>query len=381
MTKDDKLFDNAIDHMIHRARFTLKADLDGFPHYADAKTGEWTTTPTGFWTGGFWPGMLWLAGYYSGDEKFWLEASDWTRRLESRVGTDSVFKGFLFYFSGGLGALLADNQQAGELAVCAAKSLQDAFNPRIGLIPLGSEAEEAHTVGENETNIDGLAASILMMWASRHTGDGSLKDIAIKHALKSGEYCIRENGSVCQSASFDGATGELIRNYTHKGFRESSTWTRAQAWAMLGYSYLASSAPNDPRLVARAEHVSDWWIRNIPEDLVAYWDFDAPREEGTKRDTSGTAIAAAALLKLAQAHHDRKAARNYYRFARETVKVLCRNYLTDGNNPDNPFPGILTQGCFDHTRSEAMNNELIWGDYFLFESLGIMTGSLPAGRV
>ena len=29
---------------------------EGFPHYGDAATGEWTTSPGGDWTGGFWNG-------------------------------------------------------------------------------------------------------------------------------------------------------------------------------------------------------------------------------------------------------------------------------------------------------------------------------------
>ena len=43
--------------------------------------------------------------------------------------------------------------------------------------------------------------------------------------------------------------------------------------------------------------------------------------------------------------------------------------------------GILTQGCFDQTRFEATDNELIWGDYFLFESLGVLSRLLPEGQI
>jgi hypothetical protein len=37
----------------------------------------------------------------------------------------------------------------------------------------------------------------------------------------------------------------------------------------------------------------------VPADRVVFWDFDAAAEPDTPRDTSGTAIAAAVLLKLA----------------------------------------------------------------------------------
>ena len=51
----------AIDRMLARAQDTAARVKEGFPHWADPETGEWTTTPDGDWTGGHWIGMLWLA--------------------------------------------------------------------------------------------------------------------------------------------------------------------------------------------------------------------------------------------------------------------------------------------------------------------------------
>lgn len=377
--QQDAIFDETIDRIVERMRATAAMKLEGFPHYADVETGRWTTSPDGFWTGGFWPGCLWLSGYYTGDRTLWAEAAAWTAKLESRIHTESVFKGFLFHFAGSLGSLLACDETAEVVALAAARSLKQAFNHKIGLIPLGAQAEEAHTVGANETNIDGIAASLVLIWAAETTGDSEMREIAVRHALKSGEYCVRNDGSVCQSASFDGTTGALIRNYTHKGYSESSTWTRAQGWAMLGFSYLSGVLRDDPRLLAEAERVSDWWIDNIPEDLIARWDFDAPLAEA-KRDTSGTAIAAASLLRLAHAHPHRRKALKYRRFAQQTVNALTA-FVTPTTPDDTRPPGILTEGCFDYTRGEAIENELIWGDYFLLEALGVLTGLLPIDRL
>ncbi|MCE9662046.1 glycoside hydrolase family 88 protein [Halomonas sp. M5N1S17] len=377
---DDILFDDAIEKMLLRARQTAESHLQGFPHYADVETGNWTTTNDGFWTGGFWPGTLWLAGYYSGDTTFWQEAAQWNDSLESRVESDSVFRGFLFYFGSAVGADLAANERAAELAVRAAQSLCSTFRPHTGLMPLGSSAEEAHTVGENETNIDSLSASLVLAWASERTGNPELKRVAIEHALTNADFCVREDGSVCQSASFDSESGKLLRTYTHKGYALDSTWARAQAWAMVGYAYLATKMPEEPRFLCLADRVCRWWMDNVPQDLVAYWDFDAPQEDGTKRDTSATAIAAYAMLKLASVHEDRRSARDYQRLARETVRVLCRDYLTPTADDDQRPVGILTQGCFDHTRGVATENELIWGDYFLLKALGVLTGALPVDR-
>jgi unsaturated chondroitin disaccharide hydrolase len=373
------LFETAIERMLKRTRRTIEQNLAEFPHYADQNTGEWTTSKDGFWTGGFWPGILWLAGYYSGERHYWEEAAQWTSRLEARVESDSVFRGFLFYFAGSVGAELANNSEAAELAVSAAYSLSKTFNPTVGLMPLGATAEESHAVGENETNIDSLSASLVVGWAALYKNDENLRKIAISHALSNARFCVRTDGSVCQSASFNTENGELLRTYTHKGYHEASTWTRAQAWAMLGYAYLAGVFPEHPRLIEIAEQVCDWWIANIPDDLIAYWDFDAPHLPETKRDSSGTAIACAAFLKLSACHPDREKARRYHQAAKSTVAALCSTCLTPTHIGDERPEGILTQGCFDPQRGTAIESELIWGDYFLLESLGVLTRTLPLG--
>ncbi|MFC0352676.1 hypothetical protein [Chromohalobacter japonicus] len=191
---------------------------------------------------------------------------------------------------------------------------------------------------------------------------------------------MREDGSVCQSASFDSDSGELLKTYTHKGFSESSAWARAQAWAMMGYSYLSSKFPENEDLYTLAESTCRWWVDNVPDDLISAWDFDAPNSSDTKKDTSATAIAAYAMLKLSSIHKDRIAARKYYRIAHATVWNLCEGYLTPVDDGDQRPVGILTAGCFDPNRDTAVDNELIWGDYFLFKSLGVLTGILPINK-
>ncbi|MCK0754350.1 hypothetical protein, partial [Chromohalobacter japonicus] len=167
----DTLFDSSIERMISRIRQTTESQIEAFPHYADVTTGTWETTDDGFWTGGFWPGILWLAGYYSGEKSFWKEAERWTGRLESRVDSDSVFRGFLFYFAGSVGSEIASSKLAEDLARRAARNLKSTFNPHIGLMPLGKSAEEAHTVGEGETNIDSISASLVIAWAAENADD------------------------------------------------------------------------------------------------------------------------------------------------------------------------------------------------------------------
>jgi unsaturated chondroitin disaccharide hydrolase len=257
------------------------------------------------------------------------------------------------------------------MAVRAARSVSRQFDPISGLIPLGAEAEEAHTVGDGEANIDGMMAVPLLLWAARHCDDDELRKVALSHAYKSEEFFIRPDGGVVQSASFDTKTGDVVRRYTHKGFSDTSIWTRAQGWAMLTFAIAASQERDERNLLRIAEKVANWWLAHIPDDLVAYWDFDAPVTAETRRDTSGTAIAASALLKLAAIHPDNAKAARYAATGRETARALVQHHLTS--------KGILANGCFDPKNNKAVANELIWGDYQLMETIARLSGKLAVG--
>lgn len=371
-------YDESIAHLLERIRLTSESELDGFPHHGDVATGTWTTSPDGFWTGGFWVGALWLASVATGEDKLKASAQDWLQRLESRIDSQTVFRGFLFLYAAALGADLAEDPIASDFAVRAARSLAATFDERAGLMPLGRHAEEAHTVGSSETNIDGLTASPLLLWAAERTDDAELRRIALSHAHRNAHYCVRDDGGVIQSATFDPETGAVVRRFTHKGSADDSVWTRAQSWAMLGFTLSATLARGDVALLAQAEKVSDWWLDHVPTDLVAYWDFDVEQGGTSRRDTSGTAIAAAALLKLCRIHPDADKAARYRSVAERTIEALVRRHLTPTGAADKRPRGILADGCFDHRSGVAMSNELIWGDYFLLESLLAVRGGLPA---
>jgi unsaturated chondroitin disaccharide hydrolase len=346
---------------------------DGFPHHGDPISGRWTLSPDGDWTGGFWNGLLWLSYLLEPSDPARALAERWAAQLESRVDSETIFRGFLFYYGAALGASLAADEAARELALRGADALASLYNPAASVIPLGSEAEEASDVGLGETSIDGVQGMALLHWAARETGDDELRQIATAHALRHIDLCLRDDGSVCQSASFDAGSGELVRRYTHKGSAADSTWTRAQAWGMLGFAVNAVWRPDVGAFRDAAIRAADWWIEHVPGDSVSYWDFDVPPAPGVERDTSGAAIAAAALLKLAEVTPDPDAARRYRSAAEATVSALVSKHLT--------AHGILANGCYNRRIGLATANELIWGTYYLFESLLVLNGVVAASSL
>lgn len=366
---------DAVDRIVARIDATLAQPGAGFPHYADPADGVWVRTPNGFWTGGFWCGLLWLAALATGQQRYRDQGKAWARQLRPRVASKSVFKGFLFWYGAQLGAELFDEAEMRELAAAGTRGLAQMFNTQAGLIPLGTEAEEAADVGVNEANIDSLPGTVRLLLT--HAGEFDTREIAASHLRRHIVLCVRDDGSICQSATFDPNSGALVRRYTHKGFSEDSTWGRAQAWGMLGLAQALGAG--ESQFSDDAVRVADWWLANIAADHVAFWDFDDTSIPNARKDTSATAIAAATLLKLAALLPAR--AELYRAEAQAAVARLVEGHLTPVSNQDRRPPGMLVDGCFDPRNAVAMAHELVWGDYFLLESLLVLTGRLDPNRV
>ncbi len=369
------VYEEASKRMVSRLGSTLAAQLDGWPDHADPKTGKWVTKGDGDCTGGFFAGWLWLAAR---EHHGLLDAArKWGYGLERRLHSKTHYRGMLFYQGVLLGWLLHKEPEAKRLAVEVARAMADDFNMAAGVIGLGEEGEETSNLGPGETTVDALGMIVaLFTFAADETGDERLREMARRHALKHIEWCVRPDGSVCQSASFDVETGELTRRYTHKGYSPESTWGRAQAWSMLGFALSALWQPKETIFLATAQSIADWWIANVPADGISYWDFGDPRIPNTWRDTSAPAMVSAALLKIAGLTQDPEQAIKYRRAAERTVQTLVSEWMTPQGAGDNRPVGMLVGACYHPTVGHAVDCEAVWPDYYLFEALQVLTGKV-----
>jgi unsaturated chondroitin disaccharide hydrolase len=376
----------AAQSMLERIDQTAGTLHDAFPHWASGRTGEWTTTRDGDWTGGALPGMLWLAHAMTGERRFSDLAHAWCQRLRPRVARESVFNGFGFYCGAALGDMLTGDATAGSLALEAAASLRRQFDPALGLIPLGKDAEEAGETGKAFSSIDSLQASPLLFWAAAKTADDSYRDCARRHTTRVLDIHCRPDGSIIQSSELDALSGDVVRHFTHKGVSPTSVWGRAQAWGMLYSAMAFVRSPAETHWLDRSMAAADWWLTHVPADRVAFWDFDDPAIPATERDTAATSITCAALLKLGKVAPDPAARARYREAAEQTVRALVRGYLTPTSADDARPRGMLVGGCFNkrpdsRPQDAALNAELIFGSYFLFESLQVLAGVVEATDV
>ncbi len=98
---------------------------------------------------------------------------------------------------------------------------------------------------------------------------------------------------------YDTITGEVRQKNTHQGYADESSWARGQAWGLYGFT-MTYRCTKDKQFLDQAEKIAGFLLNHprLPEDLVPYWDFDAPGIPNEERDVSAGAIIASALYEL-----------------------------------------------------------------------------------
>jgi len=350
--------DLLVSNLVARADRTLEALQGRFPVYADPVSGEWEASDEPQWNAGFWPGLLWLSAAATGDTRYADAAEACLGALRSQLKVTTVLRGFLFWYGAGLGVRLGlAGDRVADSATAAARSLSESFVPAAGVLSPGTEDASLYEWPSPGACVDGLPGAVpLLALASERTGDPAFLEMAISYGSGIGELCVRADGSVSQTATYDSA-GRLTAQNSPDGSSDQSVWGRAQAWAMLG---LAQAAHLSDQLTPLAVEVADWYLANVPPDRVCFWEFH-PADPDAPRDTSATAIAAAALVKLAPLAGER-----YRAAAADTLSVLSGGHL--GRH------GGLIDGCYDARQPVAPRHELIWGDYFALEAALAVAG-------
>src|SRR5207244_2635477 len=127
----------------------------------------------------FWPGMCWLAAKATAGARYRRWALEWAERLRPRATSDTAFRGFLFYYSAVLGAVLFNDPAAREIALDGARHWARTYNPNAGCFPLGDAAEEAADVGQGEASVDTVQGAALLVWAAQAANEPALRELAV----------------------------------------------------------------------------------------------------------------------------------------------------------------------------------------------------------
>lgn len=355
-------------------------NMPRFGHHFQSPSCEnmfYTTMENVGWTTGFWTGEIWLAYEFCKDEIL-KEAAMWQcksfyERMVNRVSINHHDMGFLYTPSCVAAYKLTKDEQAKEAAIMAAENLLSRFRHKGNFI---QSCGEPHEEFYYRMIVDCLMNIPLLYWATEVTGDERYKEAADKHFLTTYRLVFREDGSTVQVMHFDVETGVFTRNRTNQGYSNDSTWARGQAWAIYGPAlvYRYSRLPECIDMFCKA---ADYFVENLPEDGLPY--FDLIFKEGAQwpRDSSAAAIAVCGMLEMAKYLDDEKA-QHYKTYAKKLAKVLYDQCLVSDPKLSN---GLLLHGtyCFvteynTQSKCRGVDQCSSFGDYFFMEALTRLHG-------
>ncbi len=196
----------------------------------------------------------------------------------------------------------------------------------------------------------------------------SLLDRLLTHAETTARYAVyfgegRDHydirGRVAHESLFNPANGTYRCPSTQQGYSPFTTWTRALAWILLGFSeqaeFLESLGENEfervgpnpgwkreqwvNRCIDTASAVADYYIDSSPSDGIPYWDTGAPglhaiagydrapanpfnRHEPV--DSSAAAIVAQGLIRLSSVLRAQARSRDAERYLNAALVIVAR---------------------------------------------------------
>lgn len=239
--------------------------------------------------------------------------------------------------------------------------------------------------------------------------DNTLISIATRHADAIIHEILRPDFSSYHLVNFDPRTGRPIAKMTNQGWKDDSTWSRGQAWSIMGFAQTYSWT-KDTKYLQTSIGCAEYFLKRCQEGagrwshlLVPLWDFDRPVEGEPLRDVSAGVIAANGLLIIHQSLQSlpsetatQLSSTNFLDIALQIIsetldlsydrdaasfevpsKVLVNGNGANGNGvstdikiKESGFEAILrnsTTNWNEHAHMKYKDHGLVYADYFLME--------------
>lgn len=314
------------------------------------------------WTSGFFPGSLWYLYELTHHEEWKKQAQIFTKNIEQEKFNGITHDmGFKIYCSFGNGYRLTGNADYRNVIIQSAKTLATRFNPKVGAIRSWDHHAEQW---DFPVIIDNMLNLELLFKATQLTGDSTFYKIAVSHANTTLKNHFRPDYSTWHVISYNPNTGRVEKRNTHQGFGDESSWARGQAWALYGFT-MCYRETKRPEYLEQAQNIAKFIFsnKNMPDDLIPYWDFDAPNIPNEPRDVSAAAVMASALYELGTFNKDQK---DYLKKADKIMRSISKKYSSDLNQ-NKGF--ILDHSTGSKPHNSEVDVPLSYADYYYLEAL------------
>ena len=338
-------------------------DNVGFPKTFDKTKQQLETSNSKWWCSGFYPGTLLYLYEATGEKALLNEANRMQTLLEGeQFNTETHDIGFMMYCSFGNANRLTPDNRYRQILINSAKSLATRFNPKVGCI-------KSHNRGPNDfvVIIDNMMNLELLFNATHLTGDSSYYRIAVAHANTTLKNHFRPDFSSYHALNYNPETGS-VRNYqAGQGYSEQSAWARGQAWALYGYTLMYRET-HDQKYLNQAKSIAHFLLNhpNMPNDLVPYWDYNAPNIPNALRDVSSAAIMSSALLELSR-YVNQAQSKLFMNSAEKMLQTLSKSPYRSTKGQNGGF--ILDHSVGNIPAKKEVDAPLTYADYYYVEAL------------
>lgn len=353
------------------AQMTLQTDIiekgGKFINPRTVENGKVVYVPIDDWCSGFYPGCVWYLYDLTGDVKWKNLAAKYTENLDSVKHLKWHHDvGFMIGSSYLNGLRLADKQEYKDVVVTAAQSLSTRFRPGAKVIQSwdadrgwqGKRGWECPVIIDNMMNLE------LLFEATKLSGDSTFHKIAVDHANTTLANHFRADNSCYHVVDYSLKDGAVRSKQTAQGYAHESAWARGQAWALYGYT-VCYRYTGDKRYLDQAEKVYQFIFnnKNLPADLVPYWDYDAPNIPNEPRDASAAACTASALYEMSTYVPNSP----YKETADKIIESLSSPAYRAAVGTNGNFILMHSVGSIPH--NNEIDVPLNYADYYFLESL------------
>jgi rhamnogalacturonyl hydrolase YesR len=315
------------------------------------------------WTSGFFPGCLWFIYKFTKEKKWEDAAEKYTDDEETEEFNATTHDmGFKMFSSYGNGYKLISNENYKKILIQSAKTLCTRFNPNVGCIRSWDHTKDKW---EYPVIIDNMMNLELLFWATEVSGDSTYYKIAVAHANTTLKNHIRKDYSTWHVVNYDSVTGKVISKGTHQGYSDSSCWSRGESWAIYGFT-MCYRYTKDEKYLKIAQHIAGYILnnKNLPKDMVPYWDYDDPDIPNTERDASAAAIMCSAFYELST--YSGSLGKKYKNAADKILQSLSSpKYMAESGKNDN---FILMHSVGSKPGNSEVDVPLIYADYYFLEA-------------
>ena len=331
------------------------------------KLGRMVYIPIDDWCSGFFPGSLCYLYQLTNDKSWLLQSRRFTEALDSiQYLTWHHDVGFMIGSSYLNIYRLNPNKAYKKAIIQTAKSLCTRFRKKAGVIQSwnvdrGWQSKRGWTC---PVIIDNMMNLELLFEATRLSGDSTYWKVAVSHANKTLENQFRKDGSCYHVVDYDPNNGAVLHRQTAQGYADNSAWARGQAWAVYGYT-VCYRYTHDRKYLDQAVKTLNFVMQNpnLPNDLIPYWDFDAPNIPNEPRDASSAACIASALYEMNNYLPDN----GYTSLADRIIRSLSSPEYRAPLGKNGYFLLMHSVGSIPH--NNEIDVPLNYADYYFLEAL------------